>query len=103
MFQSARLKLTAWLFYLLLCLVSITFSYAFIGSQHLKFNESLTEFIICKRQSTELLLPTPPEAITTLDQLETVKTRLENCINCYKTGLFFLLQVAPDIFLQEKP
>ena len=75
MFQSARLKLTAW-YLLIIMLVSVAFSYAFYRESTFEIQRVIDRIHYIQSQSNALQLPLPPEADTTLDQLETVKTRL---------------------------
>jgi signal transduction histidine kinase len=76
MFQSARLKLTAW-YVLITMLVSITFSLAFYRESTFEIQRVIDRIHFLQQQSSQLQLPTPPNAIITLDQLQEVKTRLE--------------------------
>jgi two-component system, OmpR family, sensor histidine kinase CiaH len=76
MFQSARLKLTAW-YLLIIMLVTVTFSVAFYQESTVEIQRIITRIHFIQAQSTELSIPTPPEAIFTLDQMQAIKTRLK--------------------------
>lgn len=76
MFQSARLKLTVW-YVLITMLVSITFSLAFYRASTFEIQRIINRIHYLQLQSSQLQLPTPPNAIITLDQLQDVKTRLQ--------------------------
>lgn len=76
MFQSARLKLTTW-YLLIIMLVSVTFSYAFYRESTWEIQRVINRIHYLQVQSNELQLPAPPEADTTLQQLQEVKTRLQ--------------------------
>ncbi|HVA96029.1 MAG TPA: HAMP domain-containing sensor histidine kinase [Candidatus Acidoferrales bacterium] len=76
MFQSARLKLTAW-YLAIIMLVSVTFSFAFYQASTLEIQRVIVRIHFLQSQATELSLPTPPEAIFTLDQLQGITNRLK--------------------------
>ena len=76
MFQSARLKLTAW-YLAIIMLVSVTFSVAFYQASTLEIQRVIVRIHFLQSQASELSLPTPPEAIFTLDQLQGITNRLK--------------------------
>lgn len=97
MFQSARLKLTAW-YVLITMLVSITFSLAFYRASTFEIQRVIDRIHYLQQQSNQLQLPTPPNAIITLDQLQDVKTRLQVSLIVIN-GIIFLLAGGAGYFL----
>ncbi len=97
MFQSARLKLTAW-YLLITMLVSITFSLAFYRESTFEIQRVIDRIHYLQQQSNQLQLPTPPNAIITLDQLQDVKTRLQISLIIIN-GIIFVLAGGAGYFL----
>lgn len=97
MFQSARLKLTAW-YLVIIMLVSITFSLAFYRASTFEIQRVIDRIHYLQQQSSQLQLPTPPNAIITLDQLQDVKTRLEISLIVIN-GIIFILAGGAGYFL----
>jgi two-component system, OmpR family, sensor histidine kinase CiaH len=97
MFQSARLKLTAW-YVLITMLVSITFSLAFYRASTFEIQHVIERIHYLQQKSNQLQLPTPPNAIITLDQLQDVKTRLQVSLIVIN-GIIFLLAGGAGYFL----
>jgi len=58
-------------------LVSITFSLAFYRASTFEIQRVIERIHYLQQQSSQLQLPTPPNAIITLDQLQDVKIRLQ--------------------------
>ena len=75
MFQSARLKLTAW-YLLFIMLVSITFSFAFYRESTLTIQRVIVRIHSIQQQSQQLMIPPPPEAEIILEQLQEEKIRV---------------------------
>lgn len=97
MFQSARLKLTAW-YLLILMLVSITFSVAFYRASTLEIQRVIDRIHYLQAQSHQLMLPTPPNAVITLDQLQDVKSRLEIAL-IVVNGIILIIAGGAGYFL----
>ena len=97
MFQSARLKLTAW-YLLIIMLVSVTFSIAFYQASTQEIQRIINRIHYLQSQSSQLMLPTPPEAVVTLDQLEDVKNRLRIAL-IVVDGIIFILAGGAGYFL----
>jgi len=97
MFQSARLKLTAW-YVLITMLVSITFSLAFYRTSTAEIQRVINRIHYLQQQSNQLQLPTPPNAIITLDQLQDVKTRLQISLMVIN-GIILVLAGGAGYFL----
>ncbi len=75
MFQSARLKLTSW-YLLFIMLVSITFSFAFYRESTLSIQRVIVRIHSIQKQSRQLMIPAPPEAVIILKQLQEEKIRI---------------------------
>src|SRR5690348_8980046 len=97
MFQSARLKLTAW-YLVIIMLVSVTFSVAFYRAATVEIQHVIERIRFLQQQSNQLQLPTPPNAIITLDQLEDVKIRLQYAL-IFVNGVIFVLAGGAGYFL----
>jgi len=97
MFQSARLTLTAW-YVLITILVSVTFSLAFYRASTFEIQRVIDRIHYLQQQSNQLQLPTPPNAIITLDQLQDVKTRLQISLIVIN-GIIFVLAGGAGYFL----
>ncbi|HSX09558.1 MAG TPA: HAMP domain-containing sensor histidine kinase [Candidatus Saccharimonadales bacterium] len=97
MFQSARLKLTAW-YLLIIMLVSGTFSIAFYRASTYEIQRVIDRIHYLQSQSNQLMLPTPPTAIITLDQLQDVKTRLQIAL-LIVNGIIFVIAGGAGYFL----
>lgn len=76
MFQSARIKLTAW-YLLIIMVVSAMFSVAFyeVSTQEIEHVMRRIEFM--QDQHDKYNLPPPPNAIATLEHIKDVKERLQ--------------------------
>src|ERR1700722_9291327 len=97
MFQSARLKLTAW-YLVIIMLVSGTFSIAFYRVSTNEIQRVIDRIHYLQSQSSQLMLPTPPNAVITLDQLQDVKTRLELAL-IVVNGFIFVIAGGAGYFL----
>ena len=97
MFQSARLKLTAW-YLLIIMLVSITFSFAFYKSATNEIDRVIGRIQFLQQQSKQLMIPTPPNTVITLDQLQDVKTRLQIAL-IVVNGFIFIFAGGAGYFL----
>ena len=97
MFQSARLKLTTW-YLVIIMLVSITFSLAFYRASTFEIQRIIDRIHFLQQQSSQLQLPTPPNAVITLDQLQDVKTRLQIALIVIN-GIIFVLAGGAGYFL----
>lgn len=97
MFQSARLKLTAW-YLLIIMLVSITFSLAFYRASTNEIQRVINRIQFLEQQSKQLQLPPPPNTVITLDQLQDVKSRLELAL-IIVNGVIFVLAGGAGYFL----
>jgi two-component system sensor histidine kinase CiaH len=97
MFQSARLKLTTW-YLLIIMLVSGTFSIAFYRVSTNEIQRVIDRIHYLQSQSSQLSLPTPPNAVITLDQLQDVKGRLELAL-IIVNGFIFVLAGGAGYFL----
>jgi two-component system sensor histidine kinase CiaH len=89
MFQSARLKLTAW-YLLIIMLISITFSLAFYRASTNEIQRVINRIHYVEQQSKQLQLPPPPNTVITLDDLQDVKTRLELALIIINSFIFVL-------------
>ena len=97
MFQSARLKLTAW-YLLIIMLVSTTFSIAFYHAATNEIDRLIFRIRFLEEQSSQLQIPTPPNTVITLDQLQDVKTRLKVSLIVIN-GIIFVLSGGAGYFL----
>jgi two-component system, OmpR family, sensor histidine kinase CiaH len=97
MFQSARLKLTTW-YLIITMLVSITFSLAFYRASTFEIQRVIDRIHFLQQQSNQLQIPTPPNTVITLDQLQDVKTRLQLSLIIIN-GIIFLLAGGAGYFL----
>jgi two-component system, OmpR family, sensor histidine kinase CiaH len=76
MFQSARLKLTAW-YLLIIMLVSGSFSIAFYRASTNEIQRVIDRIHYVQSQSNQLMIPAPPNTVITLHDLQDIKTRLQ--------------------------
>lgn len=76
MFQSARLKLTAW-YLVIIMLVSITFSVAFYRAATIEINRVMVRIHFLQAQNKQVILFAQPAPVITLEQLQDVKRRLQ--------------------------
>jgi len=97
MFQSARLKLTTW-YLLIIMLVSGTFSIAFYRASTNEIQRVIDRIHYVQSQGSQLMLPTPPNTVITLDELQDVKTRLQLAL-ILVNGFIFLLAGGAGYFL----
>jgi len=97
MFQSARLKLTAW-YLLIIMLVSSTFSLAFYRASTNEIQRVIDRIHFLQQQSSQLQIPTPPNTVITLDELQEVKTRLQISL-IVVNGIIFVLAGGAGYFL----
>jgi len=97
MFQSARLKLTTW-YLLIIMLVSGTFSIAFYRASTNEIQRVIDRIHYVQSQGSQLMLPPPPNAVITLDELQEVKTRLQLAL-IIVNGFIFLLAGGAGYFL----
>lgn len=97
MFQSARLKLTAW-YLIIIMLVSGTFSIAFYRASTNEIQRVIDRIHYLQSQSSQLQLPTPPNTVITLDELQDVKTRLQLAL-IIVNGFIFVLAGGAGYFL----
>lgn len=97
MFQSARLKLTAW-YLLIIMLVSGTFSIAFYRASTNEIQRVIDRIHYVQSQSSQLMLPTPPNTVITLRDLQDVKTRLQLAL-IIVNGIIFVLAGGAGYFL----
>lgn len=97
MFQSARLKLTAW-YLVIIMLVSGTFSFAIYRASTSEIQHVIDRIHFLQEQSNQLRIPTPPNAVITLDQLQDVKTRLQISLLVIN-GIIFILAGGAGYFL----
>lgn len=97
MFQSARLKLTAW-YLVIIMLVSGTFSLAIYRASTSEIQRVINRIHFLQDQSKQLQIPTPPNTVITLDQLQDVKTRLEISLFVIN-GIIFVLAGGAGYFL----
>lgn len=97
MFQSARLKLTAW-YLLIIMLVSGTFSIAFYRASTNEIQRVIDRIHYVQSQSVQLQIPTPPNTVITLEDLQDVKTRLQLAL-IIVNGFIFILAGGAGYFL----
>jgi two-component system, OmpR family, sensor histidine kinase CiaH len=97
MFQSARLKLTAW-YLLIIMVISIMFSIAFYRTSTWEIQRVIDRIRYLQSQSDRFMLPTPRDAIITLDQLYDVKKRLQISL-IIVNGIIFVLAGGAGYFL----
>lgn len=97
MFQSARLKLTAW-YLLIIMLVSGTFSLAFYHASTEEIQHIINRIRFMQEQSKQYNIPPPPNTVITLDQLEDVKQRLQLSL-LVVNGFIFVLAGGAGYFL----
>lgn len=97
MFQSARLKLTAW-YLVIIMLVSGTFSIAFYRASTNEIQRVIDRIHFLQSQGQELMIPAPPNTVITLDELQDVKTRLELAL-IVVNGFIFILAGGAGYFL----
>ena len=97
MFQSARLKLTTW-YLLIIMLITVTFSIAFYRVSTNEIQRVIDRIHYLQSQSSQLSLPTPPNAVITLDQLQDVKGRLELAL-IIVNGFIFVIAGGAGYFL----
>src|SRR5215469_18771518 len=97
MFLSARLKLTAW-YLLIIMLVSTTFSIAFYRAATNEIDRVIIRIRFLQEQSDQFQIPTPPNTIITLDQLQDVKNRLKISLIVIN-GIIFVLSGGAGYFL----
>src|SRR5579872_2626975 len=97
MFQFARLKLTAWYLFIIM-LVSSTFSLAFYRTSTNEIQRVIDRIHYLQQQSSQLQLPTPPNTVITLDELQDVKTRLQISL-IVVNGIIFVLAGGAGYFL----
>lgn len=97
MFQSARLKLTAW-YLLIIMLVSGSFSIAFYRASTNEIQRVIDRIHYVQSQSSQLLLPAPPDTVITLHDLQDIKTRLQIAL-LLVNGFIFILAGGAGYFL----
>ncbi|HWY79846.1 MAG TPA: HAMP domain-containing sensor histidine kinase [Candidatus Sulfotelmatobacter sp.] len=101
MFQSARLKLTAW-YLVIIMLVSITFSFAFYRTSTFELNRLISRVRFLQTQRVQMIIPSanfvspPPNMV--LDELESVKIRLQIALIVIN-GIIFVLAGGAGYFL----
>jgi len=97
MFQSARLKLTAW-YLLIIMLVSGSFSIAFYRASTNEIQRVIDRIHYVQSQSNQLMIPAPPNTVITLHDLQDIKTRLELLL-IIVNGFIFVLAGGAGYFL----
>ncbi|MGH7203276.1 MAG: sensor histidine kinase [Candidatus Levyibacteriota bacterium] len=97
MFQSARLKLTAW-YLVIIMMVSVTFSIAFYQASTQEIQRLINRIKFQQSHHNDYIIPPPPEGIITLDELQDVKTRLEIAL-IIVNGIILVLAGGAGYFL----
>lgn len=97
MFQSARLKLTAW-YLLIIMLVSITFSIAFYQTSTQEIQRFIDRIHYQQRERRRFFFPPPRNTVITLEELQSVKDRLQVAL-IVLNGIILILAGGAGYFL----